>query len=106
MLPPEIITRYFNAANAGLIDDASDCFSPDAVVEDEGGVHIGSGAVRAWIHETTEKYQPQVEVLRSEQTGRSVAVTGRVSGDFPGSPVELDYQFTLGDETISKLSIE
>lgn len=85
--PPDIVTRYFNAANAGLIDEARDCFSPDAVVEDEGGTHIGSEAVRAWIHETTQKYQPKVEAIRSEQTGSSVAVTGRVSGNLPGSPV-------------------
>lgn len=106
MKPPDIITRYFHAANAGLIDAARDCFSPAAVVEDDGGRHSGSEEIRGWIDETTRKYQPQVEVLRAEEIGGAVVVTGRVSGDFPGSPVELDFQFTLDGETISNLSIQ
>jgi hypothetical protein len=32
-------------------------------------------------------------------------VAGRVSGDFPGSPVELLYVFTLGGEKIARLEI-
>jgi hypothetical protein len=41
MKPPDIITRYFNAAKASLIDEATLCFSSDARVEDEGHNHTG-----------------------------------------------------------------
>jgi hypothetical protein len=100
------IQCYFAAANARRTDDACDCFSPDAHVHDENHDHHGTAAIRAWIEETGRKYQPQVEILRTEETGDSVTVTGLVSGDFPGSPVELDYSFTLANGTISRLSIE
>jgi hypothetical protein len=106
MKPADLITRYFNAANACLIDEACGCFAPDAVVEDEGGVHTGRDAIRGWIHETTLKYRPQVELLRWEEAGGAVTVAGRVSGNFPGSPVELDFQFLVDGETISRLSIQ
>lgn len=105
MKPPDIITRYFNAANAGLIDEATLCFSPDATVEDEGNTHTGSRPIRVWIDSTTRKYRPQTEVLHVGEKDGTMWVTGRVSGNFPGSPVELDYQFTLAGETISHLSI-
>lgn len=105
MKPPDIIARYFNAANAGLIDEASLCFSPDASVVDEGHTHTGSRLIHMWIGSVTKKYHPQVEVLRIGESDGTITVAGRVSGNFPGSPVELDYQFTLEGETISNLSI-
>ncbi len=76
------------------------------MVEDEGGTHSGHEAIRCWVRETTEKYQPQVEVLWVEEEDGVVGVTGQVSGNFPGSPVELDYQFTLAGGLISHLSIQ
>jgi hypothetical protein len=32
-------------------------------------------------------------------------VTGRVTGDFPGSPVDLQYRFTLEGDKIARLEI-
>ena len=61
--------------------------------------------IRAWKDEVTRKYMPVMEVLRSaEKDGRTI-VTGRVSGNFPGSPVELSYAFTLKDGKIARLEI-
>lgn len=106
MKPPDIITRYFEAVTARLIDEATLCFSDDAKVEDEGSTCSGSGAIRNWLQETMEKYQPQSEVLHVKEKSGTVLVSARVSGNFPGSPVELDYHFTLTGETISSLSIQ
>ncbi|MBK1817738.1 nuclear transport factor 2 family protein [Luteolibacter yonseiensis] len=105
MNPPDIIIRYFNAANAGNIDEACDCFASDAAVSDEGQTHEGNQSIRTWIDSTTKKYHPQVEMLRIGKKDTILCVTGLVSGDFPGSPAELDYQFTLQNNTISNLSI-
>jgi hypothetical protein len=100
------VLRYFAAANDGRIDDACACFSSDAQVRDENSDHHGIDAIRAWIEETTRNYQPQVEILRSVVNGDQVTVTGCVSGNFPGSPIELDFSFTNVNESISRLSVE
>ena len=34
-----------------------------------------------------------------------MTVTARVTGDFPGSPVDLRYRFTLEGATIARLEI-
>ncbi|MES2924960.1 MAG: nuclear transport factor 2 family protein [Verrucomicrobiota bacterium] len=100
------IQRYFAAANDRRIDDACACFSADAHVHDESNDHHGTTEIRAWIEETGRQYQPQVVVLRTVGSGDKKVVTVRVSGNFPGSPVELDFDFTLANGTISTLSIE
>ena len=102
---PDILTRYFDAANRFNIDDASDCFASDAFVHDEKRNYIGQDAIRAWIEETTQKYHPKVEVARADVHGEQVHLRAKVSGDFPGSPIELEYDITLQGEKICKLAI-
>jgi hypothetical protein len=46
-----------------------------------------------------------VEPLRVAQQGSSVRVRARVSGNFPGSPVELEHVFRLGGGKIESLEI-
>ena len=86
-----ILTRYFDAANRFHIDDASDCFTPDAFVHDEERDHIGREAIHAWIEDTTQKYDSQFEVTCSKSHGDVTRVTAKVSGDFPGNPIDLRY---------------
>jgi hypothetical protein len=51
------------------------------------------------------KYHPVVEVLDIKQQGRKTVLAGRVSGDFPSSPVELHYTFTPSGGKIERLEI-
>lgn len=103
--PPPVISEYVAAVNARQLDAAVACFAADALVHDESHDRVGSEAIREWIEETTKKYQHQTEILRTEmQDGKTVA-TGRVSGNFPGSPVELEYTFTVSAGKITHLSI-
>jgi hypothetical protein len=104
ILPPVIIA-YWSAANAARIDEAAACFGADAVVFDESRTHQGSAAIRSWMEETRRQYQPVVEPLRAEERDGRHLVTARVSGTFPGSPVELDYAFTLREGHILRLEI-
>ncbi len=103
---PEAIAAYWAAANAGRSEAAAACFFPDALVHDEGQRHRGTAAIRAWIEATTQQYQPVVEPLGTKMTSGRHLVTARVSGRFPGSPVELDYEFTLQDGKIRALEIK
>ncbi len=103
-LPP-IILDYFAAANDGRIDDATACFAEDARVHDESRDHVGQAAIREWVADTTQQFQPKTELLRAIGSNDSFVATARVSGNFPGSPAELDFCFTLADERIAALSV-
>lgn len=104
-LPP-IIRDYFAAANDGRIDDTIACFAESALVHDENHHHVGHAAIREWVADTTQQFQPKTEILRAIETNGSFVATARVSGNFPGSPADLDFCFTLADEKISNLSIQ
>ena len=85
--------------------DCAACFSDDAVVRDEGRERQGVAAIREWLQEVSAKYRPTVDVLGVAQTADETTVTGRVAGDFPGSPVELRFAFTLAGDKIARLEI-
>lgn len=105
-LLPEVIAAYLAAANAREGDLAATFFGPDAIVHDEGGEYIGPAAIRAWVEDTGQKYEPQTEVLRVEEAGGRSLVTCTVSGNFPGSPIELTFAFALREDKIVDLSIQ
>jgi len=102
---PAPITAYVAAANAFDPEAAAAQFTPDAHVHDENNDHVGREAVRAWVEETSQKYRLQIEVLNAETRSDAVLATNRISGDFPGSPIELQFAFTLRDGQIARLNI-
>jgi hypothetical protein len=101
---PEPVAAYF-AADAHGAAAVADCFSPDAFVKDEGQVHQGLAAIRAWkaAASTTYKYAVQPCALESEDSFHTVIA--RVTGDFPGSPVDLRYRFRLEGGLVASLEI-
>ena len=102
---PEIIETYFRASNADDIEGLVSCFSTDAVVIDENETHLGTAAIKAWSINVRKKYEFKTEVLRVVEKPGAVVVTAKLSGTFPGSPVELDFKFTLKGNQISSLEI-
>lgn len=106
--PPQVISDYFTAVNERRLDDAAACFAPDARVHDESHDHVGAEAIRAWIDDTTHKYQPKAEVTGVEAAADEGAfiATATVSGTFPGSPIQLAYTFSIAEGKITRLSIQ
>jgi len=102
---PAPIAAYFRSADARDVEAALAPFAEEAVVHDEEQERRGRAAIREWIAETTTKYRSTVEVMRVAKTAAGATVTGLVSGDFPGSPVELDFAFTLDGARIARLEI-
>ena len=102
-LPPPI-AAYF-AADTSDANAVARCFSESAVVIDERREHRGRPAITRWKAEATAKYHYTSEPLAVDASGRDVTVTARVTGDFPGSPVELEYRFTLESASIARLEI-
>ncbi len=105
-IAPRVIDTYFRA----VADDGTDalvaCFTDDAEVSDEGSVHRGPEEIRGWGERTRSAYRYTADVLRAERDGDRFVLTTRLSGDFPGSPVEVPYHFTLREGLISKLDVD
>lgn len=102
---PKAIELYFTTENS---DDATvipRCFTPDAVVHDEERDIRGLRAIAEWKASSRAKYQHSIEPLRVSQKGGRTVVVGKVTGNFPGSPVDLDFSFGLTDGLISSLEI-
>jgi hypothetical protein len=104
MLP--VIQRYIDASNAHDVNAIIACFSDDAVVRDENATRRGKIDIERWATETIEKYKFQFAPLNAEDHDTETVVRVRVSGTFPGSPVKLDYHFTIANDKISSLVID
>ena len=103
---PAPVAQYLAAEKAKDSDTLALCFAEDAVVHDEGGTHRGRDEIRSWKREVDEKYRFVVEPLDAAVVDESVKLRARVSGDFPGSPVELVHTFTLAGGEITSLEIK
>ncbi|WP_246730118.1 nuclear transport factor 2 family protein [Nitratireductor mangrovi] len=102
---PGPIAAYFEADRSRSVDAVAACFRDDAVVTDERRTHAGREAIRRWKTEASTAYTYAVEpIALSEDEGRTV-VTGRVAGNFPGSPIDLRYVFRLDGDRIASLEI-
>ena len=103
-LPPAI-AGYFAADREGDADAVSRCFTPHAVVRDEGRTHAGPEAIRAWKTASSAKYSYRAEPFALvEDAGRTI-VTAHLTGDFPGSPLDLRYRFAIQGKRIAELEI-
>ena len=102
---PRVVADYFAATNAHEVDAMSAAFTEDATVRDERREHTGAAAIRAWMEETIEKYDYEVEPIESSRNGSSAVVLVSLRGKFPGSPITLRYTFALSGERIARLEI-
>ena len=103
-LPPPI-DLYFASENANDPSVIDRRFAVGAVVRDEGKTIAGVAAIKAWRIETGEKYHHVVEPLSVSTRDGKVVVTGKVSGSFPGSPINLEHIFEIGGGRIVSLEI-
>ena len=102
---PTPIAIYIAAENRGDVEMLAQCFSEDAVVRDEDKTIEGLAAIKQWKAETRKKYQHTIEPLGSVQKDDRTIVTNRLTGNFPGSPIELEFVFTLDGDKIRSLEI-
>jgi hypothetical protein len=102
---PAPIAIYIGAANRGQTEAFAQCFAESAVVRDEGKTIEGLAAIKKWMVESKQKYQHIIEPLASTQKDGKTVVTNRLTGNFPGSPIELELVFTLDRNKIAALEI-
>jgi hypothetical protein len=99
-LLPAPLAAYFAAPDHR---DTASLFAPDAVVRDEGAVHVGSAAIEAWLDRVQLQYRPRYVVEAAEAVGDRTVVTFVVSGTFPGSPATLRQAFRVDAGLIQSL---
>jgi hypothetical protein len=101
---PEPIVAYFKADQRDG-EAVARCFTKQAVVKDEGETHCGPEAIKAWKIAASTKYTYTSAPFAVEQTDGRYVVTSRLTGNFPGSPVDLRYRFRLERGKIAQLEI-
>ena len=103
---PKLIETYIQASNNSDLDTFISCFSESATVLDEGETLIGHDAIRKWFAKTRSKYQFKAVPMDIEEKEENIILSCEVSGNFPGSPVVLDYKFKVSSGLILDLSIK
>lgn len=103
-LPP-VIDAFLQAKNSCDSTAFAACFADHAVVQDEGKELRGTVAIKNWIEASNAKYQDTVTAQGLDERGGETVLTAQVSGNFEGSPVLLDFHFTVSEDKISRLSI-
>jgi len=104
ILPPSLVA-YLNSEATTDVESLANCFAADAVVHDEGRAIRGVDAIKAWKKDAKTKYQYTVKPLDAVQDQATVTMRARLSGTFPGSPIEVTYRFVLVNDKIALLEI-
>ena len=101
---PGPIAAYF-AADREDGEAVARCFTEAAVVKDEDRTYRGRAAIRQRKEDAATRYQYTSEPFACEQRDGAVVVTSRLTGSFPGSPVNLRFIFVLEGDEIASLEI-
>ena len=103
-LPPPI-ALYVTLENAGDTETLSACFAPNAIVRDEDRTYEGLAAITAWKAAAKQKYHHTVTPLDVAYEQGKTVLKAQLTGDFPGSPVTLHFDFVLEAGHILSLEI-
>jgi hypothetical protein len=102
---PQAIDLYVKVENSGDTEALSNCFANDATVRDEGHTYIGLDAIKKWKAHTKKRYNHIIHPLAvSHREGKTI-LTARLTGNFPGSPVTLQFSFVIEAGKIVALQV-
>jgi hypothetical protein len=100
------IDSYFAADRRHDVDAVVSLFAPAGVVVDDRTTHRGTNAIRSWRDGAASLYDYTTTVIdRVPADDSAVAVTARLTGNFPGGTVDLTYEFRVVDDQIIRLTI-
>ncbi len=101
---PAPIAAYY-AADAQGPDPVAQCFTPGAIVKDDGHTHTGREAIRAWKAAADARYTCTTVPFSCESVSGVHAVHAHVAGNFRGSPIDLKFFFRLERGLIAGMEI-
>lgn len=101
---PKVIADLVAAQNN--FDSAAyvKCFSDNAVVQDEGKTHKGKEEIETWIADSNERYRATIKPVGYEELETESILKAETSGNFPGSPIVLNYHLVIIDGLIQSLN--
>ncbi|MBB4321210.1 hypothetical protein GGE43_004982 [Agrobacterium tumefaciens] len=102
---PKAIEAYFEADRTGSPDTIAATFTEDGIVKDKGKTHRGRDAIREWMADEAQQYSYTVEPFLITAENGKTQVTAHTAGDFPGSPIDLRFIFTLAGDKVAELEI-
>lgn len=100
---PAPVAAYFAAEHNP--EALANCFTPQAVMRDDGHIHSGIAAIQSFMAAASARYRATSVPFAMEQEEGLQVVRAKVTGNFPGSPIELSYRFRLEDDRITSLEI-
>ena len=92
---PKVIADLVAAQNSFESAAYVKCFSENAIVQDEGKTHNGTSEIKEWIDDSYERYRATIEPLSYEEHKTESILKAETSGNFPGSPIVLNYHLVL-----------
>jgi len=102
---PAAIEHYVQIENTGALERVPECFAADAIVRDEGQTYEGVAAIKNWMVTTKKKYGHTIVPLELADRDGQTVLKARLAGDFPGSPITVDFSFVLVGGKIRSLKI-
>lgn len=103
---PAAVRAYLTLTNGDDHESALVAFAENAEVTDDGHTYRGTTEIRNWLTGTASAFTYTSTPLTAHTKDDKTTVTCRVEGNFPGSPINLDYHFRLDSTNrISELSI-
>jgi hypothetical protein len=104
-LPPTI-RGYLTAHAARDTETALRAFAPAAVVVDVDKSFRGTEEILGFLGAAGAEFSYTTELTGARRVDDAHwVVTNRLTGDFPGGVVDLDYRFTMTGDLIAELVI-
>ncbi|MFT4005391.1 MAG: nuclear transport factor 2 family protein [Lacrimispora sp.] len=102
---PQPIAAFYHASDVYDEELLAGCFAPNAVLHDEGMEFQDPAAISGHILTANRDAKVRMEIINlSERDGETV-VTAMLTGTFEGSPLPLDFHFSLESGKIKTLNI-
>ncbi len=102
---PQPVMAYLAAEKVKDAQALAHCFAEDGTVHDEGKDYRGRAAIERWKAAVDAQYRFVLEPISAHTEGDTTTVRARLTGDFPGSPIELNHIFTISNNEIVSLEI-
>lgn len=100
---PEPIAAYIAAEHKP--EALARCFTPQAVMKDDGHTYTGIDAIKAFMAEASAKYAATTVPFALTREGDLQIIRAKVTGNFPGSPINLSFRFHLERGLIASLEV-
>lgn len=100
---PQPIAAYFAAENNP--EALAHCFTAKAVMKDDGHTYTGVDEITAFMAAASARYSATTVPLTLQREHGAQVVRAQVTGNFPGSPIDLSYRFRLERGLIASLEI-